>query len=69
LYVERGGKGLIPLRECDGTWEEVAVAALDQLLGNGRFSKLAVQRYPEPLEPLLRASSFVPTPKGLVRYA
>jgi ATP-dependent helicase Lhr and Lhr-like helicase len=69
LYIERGGKGLIPLRECDGTWEEVAVAALDQLLGSGRFSKLAVQRYPEPLEPLLRASSFVPTPKGLVRYA
>ncbi|MBW3669204.1 MAG: DEAD/DEAH box helicase [Actinobacteria bacterium] len=69
LYVERGGKGLTALREFDESWEEQAVAALGGLLAGGRYSKLTVERVPEPLDPLLRAAGFVPTPKGLVRYA
>jgi ATP-dependent Lhr-like helicase len=68
LYVERSGRGLTALRDFDGTWEKRAVAALAQLVGIGRWSRLAVQRYPEELEPYLRAADFVPSPKGLVRY-
>ena len=68
LYVERGGKGLMALRACDGTWEEVAITALTALLADGRFSRLTVAKAPPELEPFLRAADFVPTPKGLVRY-
>ena len=69
LYVERGGKGLNPLRELDGSWEETAVAALGGLLAEGRYSRLTVERVSPELDPRLRAAGFVPTPKGLVRYA
>jgi ATP-dependent Lhr-like helicase len=69
LYVERGGKGLVALRDFDGGWEESAVEALANLVGSGRWSRLALRRYPEQLEPYLRAANFVPSPKGLVRYA
>ncbi|HVF74865.1 MAG TPA: DEAD/DEAH box helicase [Acidimicrobiales bacterium] len=69
LYVERGGKGLTALREFDESWEEQAVAALGGLLADGRYSRLTVERVAPELDPLLRAAGFVPTPKGLVRYA
>ncbi|MDQ1437884.1 MAG: ATP-dependent helicase Lhr and Lhr-like helicase [Acidimicrobiaceae bacterium] len=69
LYVERGGKGLVALRAYDGTWEDEAVAALGRLLAAGRFKRLTVERADPDLEPRLRAAGFVPTPKGLVRYA
>jgi ATP-dependent Lhr-like helicase len=69
LYVERGGKGLVALRALDGTWEAQAVSALVDLVARGRFSRLSVERFPPELEPLLHAAEFVPTPKGLVRYA
>jgi ATP-dependent Lhr-like helicase len=69
LYVERGGKGLLPLRAFDESWEEQAVAALGGLLADGRYSRLTVERVPPELDALLRATGFVPTPKGLVRYA
>ncbi len=69
LYVERGGKGLVGLRPYDGSWEEQAVAALVGLVDGGRFSRLSVGRFDAELDPLLRAHQFVPTPKGLVRYA
>jgi ATP-dependent Lhr-like helicase len=68
LYVERGGKGLVALRDLDGAWETAAVAALVQLVGSGRWGRLALARYPDGLEGALRAAEFVPTPKGLVRY-
>jgi ATP-dependent Lhr-like helicase len=68
LYVERGGKGLVALRDFDGQWERQAVDALAGLVSAGRWSRLALRRYPEPLEPYLRAADFVPSPKGLVRY-
>jgi ATP-dependent Lhr-like helicase len=69
LYVERGGKGLLALRPMDGTWEEAAVAALGSLLATGRFNRLAVERSPDALRPHLEAAGFIPSPKGLVRYA
>ena len=68
LYVERGGKGLVALRDADGTWETAAVEALVSLVHSGRWARLQVARYPEALEAALRAADFVPTPKGLVRY-
>ena len=69
LYVERSGKGLVPLRDFDGSWEEPAIGALEGLLGNGRFKRLAIERFPDELRSYLEAASFVPSPKGLVRYA
>lgn len=69
LYVERGGKGLVALRALDGTWEEAAVAAVDGLLTGGRFSRLIIERRPAELDPHLAAAGFVPTPKGMTRYA
>ncbi|HET9692147.1 MAG TPA: DEAD/DEAH box helicase [Acidimicrobiales bacterium] len=68
-YVERGGKGLVGLREADGTWEERAVGALAHLVASGAWGRLALQRWPEALEPALRDAGFTPTPKGLVRYS
>jgi ATP-dependent Lhr-like helicase len=68
LYVERGGSGLVALRDMDGTWESAAVAALVSLVACGRWARLQLARYPEGLEGALRAADFVPTPKGLVRY-
>jgi ATP-dependent Lhr-like helicase len=67
-YLERGGRGLVALREFDGQWEEHLVAALSSLVASGRWSRLALERYPEELEAVLRAGEFTPTPKGLVRY-
>jgi ATP-dependent Lhr-like helicase len=69
LYVEKGGRGLVALRACDGTWEPLAVATLEGLLAEGRFKRISVDRCPPELEPHLREAGFVPTPKGLVRYA
>ena len=69
LYIEKGGRGLVALRPFDETWEEYAVAALGDLLAEGRFKRISVERCPPELEPYLRAADFVPTPKGLIRYA
>ena len=69
LYVEKGGRGLVALREFDGTWEATAVGALSQLLGEGRFRRISVERADERLEPYLRDAGFVATPKGLVLYS
>ncbi len=68
LYVEKGAKSLVALRQLDGTWEDAAVGALDGLVASGRVRRLAVERYDEALGPVLRAAGFVPSPKGLVRY-
>ncbi|MHB1533944.1 MAG: Lhr family helicase, partial [Acidimicrobiales bacterium] len=69
LYVERGGKGLVALRELDGTWEDAAVGALGWLVTEGRLARLALQRWPDGLDSALRSAAFTPTPRGLVRYA
>ena len=69
LYVEKGAKSLVALRPFDGTWEDAAVGALDGLVASGRVRRLAVERYDDALAPVLRAAGFVPSPRGLVRYA
>ena len=69
LYLEKGGRSVVALRELDGTWEERAVDALAGLVRDGRFPRLALARYDPALEPWLRAADFVPTPRGMVRYA
>jgi ATP-dependent Lhr-like helicase len=68
LYIEKGGRGLVALRETDGSWEETAVTALSRLVGTGRWHRLALQRYPEYMASVLEAAGFTPTPKGLVLY-
>ncbi|MGQ0520265.1 MAG: Lhr family helicase [Actinomycetota bacterium] len=69
LFVERGGRTLVALRPYDGTWEADAVAALLTLVAGGRLARLSVERCDPELAPHLAAAGFVPTPKGLVRYA
>jgi ATP-dependent Lhr-like helicase len=69
LYLERGGRGLVALRPLDGSWEPAAVAALGSLVEDGRLRRLALERYDDGLAPVLRDAGFVPSPKGLVRYA
>jgi ATP-dependent Lhr-like helicase len=69
LYLERGGRSLIALRDHDGTWESDAVGGLAWLVASGRISRLSLQRYPDELTEGLHDAGFVPTPKGLVRYA
>ncbi|MEA2685678.1 MAG: ATP-dependent helicase Lhr and Lhr-like helicase, partial [Actinomycetota bacterium] len=69
LYVEKGAKSLVALRPFDGEWEDAAVGALDGLVASGRVRRLAVERYDDALDPVLRAAGFVPSPRGLVRYA
>ncbi len=69
IYLERGGRSLLALRPFDGTWEDDAIEALGGLLADGRFSRLSVERYPPELEASLRAAGFVPSPRGLIRYA
>jgi ATP-dependent Lhr-like helicase len=69
LYLERGGRGLVALRPLDGTWEAAAIGALGALVEDGRLRRLAVERYDDGLAPALREAGFVPSPKGLVRYA
>jgi ATP-dependent Lhr-like helicase len=69
LYLERGGRAVITLREYDGSWEAPAVEALSGLVGGGRLRRLALERFDEELGPVLRSAGFVPSPRGLVRYA
>jgi len=69
LYLEKGGRGLVALRSYDGTWEEDAVRALTELVAGGRFRRLALERFDDELAAALKAEGFVPSPRGLVRYA
>jgi len=69
LYLERGGRAVVTLREYDGSWEAAAVEALGGLVGDGRLRRLALERFDEELSPVLRSAGFVPSPRGLVRYA
>jgi ATP-dependent Lhr-like helicase len=68
LYVERRVKGLIALRPFDGTWEAEAIAALDDLMSPGRFSRIIVEKSDVELHRYLKEADFVPTPKGWTRY-
>jgi ATP-dependent helicase Lhr and Lhr-like helicase len=45
LYVERGGKGLLALREPDETWLRPALEALAEEVRRGRIPRLGVERF------------------------
>ena len=45
LYLERGGKGLLPLREPDESWLRPALEALADEVRRGRVPRLGVERF------------------------
>jgi ATP-dependent Lhr-like helicase len=45
LYVERGGKGLVPLREAEPGWLQPALEALAEAVRRGRVPRLGIERF------------------------
>ena len=45
LYVERGGRSLVPLRDPDGEWLRPALAALVRHVKAGGAKRLAIERF------------------------
>jgi ATP-dependent helicase Lhr and Lhr-like helicase len=45
LYVERGGKALVPLREPDDAWLPEALEALADAVRRGRVPRLGLERF------------------------
>jgi ATP-dependent Lhr-like helicase len=45
LYVERGGKGLLPLREPGDEWLRPALEALAEAVKRGRVPRLGIERF------------------------
>jgi ATP-dependent helicase Lhr and Lhr-like helicase len=73
LFVERGGKTLLPLREPEDDWLRVALSALvEQTRRAGRRRRLAVERFDgEPVSesavmPILLDAGFVAGPRRAV---
>jgi ATP-dependent helicase Lhr and Lhr-like helicase len=72
LYVERGGRSLVPLREPEEEWLRVALAALVQHVKQGGAKRLAVERFDgEPVGeteifPLLLEAGFLAGPRRAV---
>ncbi len=72
LYVERGGRSLVPLREPDEAWLRPALAALVAYVHAGRARRLAVERFDgEPVTesdvmPLLVEVGFLAGPRRAV---
>ncbi len=73
LFVERGGRSLVPLREPDETWLRPALAALvEHVRARGGKKRLAVERFDgEPVTeseamPLLVEAGFLPGPRRAV---
>jgi ATP-dependent Lhr-like helicase len=72
LYVERGGRSLVPLREPDESWLRPALAALVAHVKGGGAKRLAVERFDgEPVAtsdvlPLLVEAGFLAGPRRAV---
>jgi ATP-dependent Lhr-like helicase len=72
LYVERGGRSLVPLRDPDPAWLRPALAALVAHVRAGGAKRLAVERFDgEPVVeseamPLLVESGFLAGPRRAV---
>jgi len=45
LYVERGGKGLLPLRAVEAEWMPAALEALAEAVKRGRVPRLGIERF------------------------
>jgi ATP-dependent Lhr-like helicase len=75
LFVERGGRTLVPLREPDEDWLRVALAALVAHVRKGGAKRLAVERFDaEPVTetmamPLLVEAGFLAGPRRAVLRA
>ncbi len=75
LYLERGGRGLIALREPDPEWLRPALAALAGWVLADRSRRLAIERldgapvFGSPAEPLLRELGFQEGLRGLTLRA
>ena len=72
LYVERGGRSLVPLRDPDETWLRPALSALVAHVRQGGVKRLAVERFDgEPVTesdamPLLVEAGFLAGPRRAV---
>jgi ATP-dependent Lhr-like helicase len=72
LFVERGGRSLVPLREPEETWLRVSLQALVSHVRRGGARRLAVERFDgEPVGetivmPLLVDAGFVAGPRRAV---
>jgi ATP-dependent Lhr-like helicase len=72
LFVERGGRSLVPLREPEEEWLRVALAALVRSVKRGGARRLAVERFDgEPVVdtmvmPLLVEAGFLAGPRRAV---
>jgi ATP-dependent helicase Lhr and Lhr-like helicase len=75
LYVERGGRSLVPLRDPDEEWLRPALAALVAEVRSGRIKRLGVERFDgEPVVeseamPLLVEAGFLAGPRRAVLRA
>jgi ATP-dependent Lhr-like helicase len=75
LYVERGGRSLVPLREPEEEWLRVALAAVVAHVKRGGAKRLAVERFDgEPVVetmamPLLVEAGFLAGPRRAVLRA
>jgi ATP-dependent Lhr-like helicase len=72
LFVERGGRSLVPLREPEEEWLRVALASLVSHVKRGGAKRLAVERFDgEPvgeteIMPLLLEAGFLAGPRRAV---
>ena len=72
LFVERGGRTLVPLREPEEEWLRTAVAALVQYVRAGGAKRLAVERFDgrpvaeTEILPLLVEAGFLAGPRRAV---
>jgi ATP-dependent helicase Lhr and Lhr-like helicase len=72
LFVERGGRSLVALREPDEEWLRVALTALVSHVKQGGAKRLAVERFDgrpvaeTPIYPLLLDAGFVAGPRRAV---
>jgi ATP-dependent Lhr-like helicase len=75
LFVERGGRSLVPLRDPDSDWLRPALAALVAFVRRGGVKRLAVERFDgEPVGetaamPLLLEAGFLAGPRRAVLRA
>jgi len=75
LFVERGGRSLVPLREPEEEWLRAALAALVGHVKQGGAKRLAVERFDsEPvvdsmIMPLLVEAGFLAGPRRAVLRA
>jgi ATP-dependent Lhr-like helicase len=72
LFVDRGGRSLVPLREPEDEWLRIALAALVENMPRMRLKRLAVERFDgvpvveSEIMPLLAEAGFVAGPRRAV---